>query len=198
MNPLYYAHEERWENLTNVLTPSGEVLLVRETPPWKMRERMAYHRNRVLQIQINANLASHHHLEQFDETLPPLPEKEKLPTIWSRLADTWEQFQVWICQNFHWPPDSYQPGDHHYTCLCGRKFAVPWADYDMLPKGTYYQTFEPHATERTMQAEVKGAHARIIGNEEAVEQSYPVVSADGRPDRTEMSAMSGTAVMLQS
>lgn len=152
-----YAHEEKWESGAEI----DSHLVLRETPRWKVRDEWAkiaiFKHNMALQHELH--LA--HQNEFFDAEVAPLPKRPERTGIMGRIENAIETFGVWFCHSFHRMPE-YNRGDLYWTCVCGRKYAVPFADPNKIPYGVYVQAPFKMPAERTMQAEVRGAHARLI------------------------------------
>jgi hypothetical protein len=159
MDELVYAHEERWENDS---TPDSHLVL-RETPAWKVRSNWATIQAFLYDKKLKDEMMLAHHIENYDNQLEPLPPKPLESKFWRDFKTLYEQAGLWFCLAFHRPP-MYSHGDLYSTCYCGRKFAVAWADQSKVPAGVYTQVPFVMPTERTIQPEVRGAHATLVSN----------------------------------
>lgn len=118
----------------------GEIdnhLLVRETPAWKVRERWAQIRLLEHQKKLERELAVAHLEEHIDPSLVPIAMLPPKKLTWWEAAQ--EKLRIYFCIFFHTAPN-YRRGDHFYTCNCGRKYALPWADVSKLPSDVYVPT----------------------------------------------------------
>lgn len=148
------------ESMSDPYTQDDTNILVRETPRDKVREHLAYIRSYVHCKVVAQHIAAIHHDEHFDETLAPAEPKKKWPLL-NAVTGWREKFALWLCEGFHYVGE-YMQGDSHYTCSCGRKFALPWARYEDLPKGCYYNDATLLSNEPTKQYDGVGTHAKMI------------------------------------
>lgn len=154
---LDYPMEETWESSPD------QHYVVRETPASKVRENIVRVRKEILRAQLEGELAALHHVEHFDEDLPPVAPVVQAP--WRRKLSTFfEGIAVTICRSVHRFPDEIRSTDTYLTCMaCGRKYALPWSDPAKLPADVYVYSGYIAPKERTVQAELRSkAHARII------------------------------------
>jgi hypothetical protein len=138
---------DRWEGGSE----NDAHLVVRETPPWKVRERWAQVRMRAKELSLLRELALAHITEQLDVDLDhPVPMLEKKET---RLNETLDKLGVYWCCFFHRAP-KYERGDQFSVCpTCKRKYAIPFADESKLPAGVYVPSAAfPTQGNRTLQA----------------------------------------------
>jgi hypothetical protein len=138
---------QRWENGSE----NDAHLILRETPPWKVRESWAQIRLRVQEMALHRELALAHITEQLDVSLDqPVPSLEKEPT---RFDESLDKLGVYLCRFLHREPH-YERGDQFSVCpTCKRKYAIPFADMSKLPAGVYVPT-KPFQTPgmRTLQS----------------------------------------------
>ena len=98
------------------MTPSGDsIYVLRETPAWKVRDRW-----KVIK-PIRDEMTLHLSLNGYEDHLP-LPTPDRKQGI-SRLM---EIIAIEFCRMTHKAP-FYNQGDVFCQCMCGRKYAVPWA-----------------------------------------------------------------------
>lgn len=150
-----YAHEEKWDICTD------SHLVARETPRWKVREDWAKIQVFRFNQRMQQELQYAHYNDFHDSEVAPLEHPPAKTGFAAKLEYLLDLHGVWICRSFHRMPE-YSRGDLYCTCVCGRKYAVPFADPKLIPAGVYTQAPFVMPTERTMQAEVRGAHARLI------------------------------------
>ena len=155
---LCYADQETWGE-----TSSDAHLIVRETPAWKMRQNWANTKLRIQRQNLDRQLHDLHYAENVDHFLPTptAVEQTEHNPIAKWIGFNIERFGVMFCRSFHRLPE-YQPGSLYTECVCGRKYAVPWADQSKLPHDVYRQDTSIPKGPRTLQAECRGAHARIV------------------------------------
>lgn len=156
---VLFEHEEKWDTGSNI----DSHLVIRETPRWKVRDNWAKIKLHKHTKALEHELTTAHYNEYFDYEVTPTPKPPQKTGTLASIARTYEVFGVWFCQAFHRIPD-YTPGDTFITCVCGRKYAVPFADQSKIPYDVYIQEPFQMPTERTIQPEVRGAHARLIDN----------------------------------
>ena len=106
---------------------------VRETTAAKVRERWANTRLIVHQMTLERDLAFAHLSEHIDTTLEPITFVPKRTSWWQ---DAQEKIRVYLCIFMHAKP-TYRQGDQFYTCVCGRKYALPWADMKKVDTDVY-------------------------------------------------------------
>jgi hypothetical protein len=111
---------EKWE------TTNDSHFVLRETPPQAVRERWMKIRLYVHEKELQQELLMLRVEEQVDDSLLPLP--PKLLTWWGNIV---YHVGTIICHWFHYDP-VYKVGDQYATCMCGRKYAMPWADPSKL------------------------------------------------------------------
>lgn len=136
-------------------------IVVRETPAHVVRERWAAIQVRVHQLRLRQHLDAQTRQEQADYATQTSVEPVKKSAFKQWYGDWKERIGVMICCHFHYHP-AYQRGDEFTTCVCGRRYAVPWAKQSSLPYDVYVQAPVAMPTERTYQVECRGAHARIV------------------------------------
>ncbi len=122
---------------------------VRETKAADVRERWAKIRLIVHQMTLERDLAFAHLSEHLDHSLEPIPFVSKKTTWWEEAQD---KIKVYICIFMHAKP-KYRQGDQYYTCVCGRKYAVAWADMSKVETDVYVPSKPFVASKgRTLQA----------------------------------------------
>lgn len=101
-------------------------VVVRETPPWKLRNRWAEIRLRISQERLSQEVYDLQVVENGEHTEGETP--VEVPTVkktW--LDEKLDMLKLFICRTFH-PLPEYHRGDSYSTCpTCGRKYATPWA-----------------------------------------------------------------------
>ena len=122
---------ERWETGAD----NDAHLTLRETPPWKVRERWAQIKLRVHEMTLDRELALAHITEHLDVSLDyPVPNLEKKA---SWFDDTMDKLAIYWCHYMHRGP-IYRRGDQFSVCpSCKRKYAIPFADWSKLPADVY-------------------------------------------------------------
>jgi hypothetical protein len=109
-------------------------LVLRETQPWKVRERWAKIRLRVHEMTLERELMLAHITEHLDMSLDPVPSVKKKMSRFDVLKD---KFYVHICRFMHREPN-FRRGDQYSVCpTCKRKYAIPFADVSKLPADVY-------------------------------------------------------------
>jgi hypothetical protein len=109
-------------------------LVLRETPPWVVRERWAQIKLRVHEMNLQHELDLAHITENLDHSL----DQPVLPTVEEKKAGSLlDNLSVHMCRFMHRAP-TFRKGDQFSVCpTCKRKYAVPYADETKLPAGTY-------------------------------------------------------------
>ena len=113
---------------------SDHHLVLRETPPRKLRERWAHIQQYMYSEKLRLSLLDAHIAENIDHDLTPLP-KETKDTRVGRILD---KLGVIVCRVSH-PIPNVPLGKNYSQCpSCNRKYALPWVEYHDVPEGVYF------------------------------------------------------------
>ena len=134
MEDFQEAESDSWETGAE----NDAHLMVRETAPWKVRERWAETRLIEHRMMLERELACAHITEHMDSTLEPLPMLPSKPRSWWQEAR--EKLAIYLCRFMHAAP-TYRRVDQFSECpACKRKYALPFADWTKLPSDVYVPT----------------------------------------------------------
>jgi hypothetical protein len=121
---LMDGFEEKWEQ------EEGYGNTVRETSASDVRARWSIikaHREK---------LEQEHEAELLHWDLHPDVDQRPIVRPSTVLEDWYERIGVLVCRYFH-PTPTYQRGQMYSNCLCGRKYALPWADPSQVETEVY-------------------------------------------------------------